>query len=112
MRTKTLIIMFLFVELLTGGREVYSNELKARVAFQRGKVYLRTQQYDNAIKAFNEAIQLNNSYSEAYHQRGSAYYYLKQYPQACLDWKQACTLDLSCLGWNFGIYQNLCQTQK
>ena len=83
-------------------------ELKAIVRFEKGNVYLRTQEYGKAIQNYTEAIQLKPNYAAAYHKRGSAYYFLRQYKEACEDWKQACKIDVSCIGLNFGRYQKVC----
>lgn len=83
--------------------------LKARVFFQKGNVFLRTDQYKRAIKEYSDAIKLQQNHSHAYHKRGTAYFFLKQNLKACDDWKIACNLDNRCLGWNFGIYKKICQ---
>lgn len=103
---------FFFGEINIGSTKDFSAEIKAQVRFQNGKVYLRTQQYEKAIRLFTEAVQFKEDYAEAYHFRGSTYYYLKKYDNACLDWQKACNLDTSCIGWNFGLYQKICQSHR
>ncbi|MBF0288666.1 MAG: tetratricopeptide repeat protein [SAR324 cluster bacterium] len=86
--------------------------LKAQVSFQRGNTYLRTLQYDHAIRAYSRAIALRANHAQAYHKRGTAYYFSSQWSQACGDWKKACELDFSCMGLNFGIYRKVCKKNE
>ncbi len=82
--------------------------LKAEVSFQKGNVFLRTQQYERAIAIYTQAIELQPNFSQAYHKRGTAYYFSKQIRPACHDWKKACEQGHYCMGWNFGLHKKVC----
>ena len=85
--------------------------MKARVSFQKGNALLRTQQYEHAVAAYTQAIGLQPDFAQAYHKRGTAHYFSKQVSQACHDWKKACELGHYCIGWNFGLYNNVCKEE-
>ena len=88
-----------------------ASPLKAQVFFQKGNAFLQTQQYDRAITAYTRAIALQPRFAHAHHKRGTAYYYSKQFKQACHDWKKACQLEQYCMGWNFGLYRKVCRKE-
>jgi tetratricopeptide (TPR) repeat protein len=46
-----------------------------------------------AVDDFSKAIELKSDYSDAYCNRGSAKYYLKDYKGACDDWQKALNLN-------------------
>lgn len=83
--------------------------LEAQVFFQKGTVFLRTDQYQKAIQAFSQAIALHANFAQAYHKRGTAHYYAKRSDLACLDWHKACQINVDCMGWNFGLYNKVCK---
>ena len=66
----------------------------------RGKDYLENGQYDNALKDFNKAIEINPKYADAYHDRGYLYYEkLGDKDKGCSDFKKACELG-NCNNYN------------
>ena len=89
-----------------------SPQLKAQVLLRKGQSYYRTQEYPKALAALTQAIELDPTLASAFHLRGSIHHALNQTREACRDWKLACELDLSCQGWNFGLYQKLCQRME
>ncbi|MBF0351974.1 MAG: hypothetical protein HQM11_13155 [SAR324 cluster bacterium] len=82
--------------------------LNARVYFLKGNSYLKTQEFLKSIDNFSLALQFSPDFAEAYHKRGSAWYGLKNYENACVDWKEACKLALICQGWNLGKELKIC----
>ena len=107
---------FVFLSLLVGlfsqsnlSQSAEENKaLKSKVRLEEGKVYIRTEEYEKAVQFLTESIELDPNNAEAYHFRGSAYYFLGKTKSSCEDWKRACELDTSCRGWNFGYYQKVC----
>jgi tetratricopeptide (TPR) repeat protein/S1-C subfamily serine protease len=59
----------------------------------RGAIYLKQQQYPQAIADFTQAIKLDPNDSWAYTALGSVYYKQKQYPQAITNFEQAIKVD-------------------
>lgn len=59
----------------------------------RGSKHLENAEYGEAIKNFNIAISMNNHLSEAYLNRGRAYYGLAQYDKAIEDFTKAINTD-------------------
>jgi len=57
-----------------------------------GRAYRELNQPDSAFKYFNKAIEMNNSFAEAYFERGKAYQKNNNLDGACKDWKQAAIL--------------------
>jgi tetratricopeptide (TPR) repeat protein len=60
---------------------------------QRGSRALGTQDYDRAIEDFNEAIRLDPEYTDAYINRGRAWYVKKEYDKAIKDYDEAIRLE-------------------
>ena len=56
---------------------------------QKGFKFLKVGEYDNAVKAFTEAIKISKKYSPGYSGRGMAYMYLKKYEKAIKDFGTA-----------------------
>jgi tetratricopeptide (TPR) repeat protein len=63
------------------------------VAFRRGVELQELGRYVEAIKAYDEAIQLGSKSIAAYNNRGAAYGALKQYERAIPDFDRAIQLD-------------------
>ncbi len=61
--------------------EAADRECKAnpQAKIRIGRLSMRGQMYDQAIKSFNDALQLDQSYPVIYKELGNAYYYTKQY---------------------------------
>jgi tetratricopeptide (TPR) repeat protein len=57
-----------------------------------GKVYLHNKNYDKAILEFNQAINLNLDYTDAYISRGIAYFQKREFDKAIENLKQALIL--------------------
>jgi tetratricopeptide (TPR) repeat protein len=57
--------------------------------FQAGVDRLSEERYEQAVEAFNRAIELDPEFAEAYNQRGLAYLFLGQLEQAISDYKTA-----------------------
>jgi TonB family protein len=58
-------------------------------AAQKGLKFIKVEEYDNAVKAFTEAIKISEKYSPAYSGRGVAYMNLKEYEKAMEDFNVA-----------------------
>jgi len=61
--------------------------------YQEGNNYLESQNYQEAIKSYNQALEIISSEPNIYNQRGNAYYYIENYEQAINDYNQAIELD-------------------
>ena len=57
------------------------------------RLYLEENDYEGAIKLYNEAIELNPNFIEAYNNRGDAYYCLEQSELAIQDFSKAIELN-------------------
>ena len=58
-------------------------------AFRRGVELQEIGRFGEAIKAYDQAIQLGSSYLTAYNNRGAAYGALQQYERAITDFNEA-----------------------
>ena len=76
--------------------------------FNQGVTLLDEGQYDQAIAYFNEALEINPRYADAYDNRGLAYYYKGQYDKACSDWRRACELYRGC-DWELRKRKDVCK---
>ena len=54
-----------------------------------GDVYSRHQDFENAIKEFSRAIEINSRYADAYHNRGVAYQNIGDFARAMKDFETA-----------------------
>jgi tetratricopeptide (TPR) repeat protein len=61
--------------------------------FKQGLGEFKSEEYENAIQSFTQAIALNNKKADAYSYRGIANGYLGQYQEAIADHTQAIQLD-------------------
>ena len=68
-------------------------QLNANQWFENGVDYYREENYDNAIEAFNKAVQLNPQYDEAYRFRGLSYHSKGQYDLAIDDFTKELILN-------------------
>lgn len=64
-------------------------QLSAEDWFEKGCKFQDKQDLENAIQAFNKAIQLNIKFAEAYNNRGNAYADTKEYDLAIADYNTA-----------------------
>ena len=62
--------------------ERVDNEFRANQLLEEGNQLYYQGDYNGAIAKYNEALQLNPKYAEAYYNRGNAYYNLKNYTQS------------------------------
>src|SRR4030095_16333762 len=70
------------------------NTLQHEIIYNnKGIALFRLQRYEEAIPAFQKAIELNPGFQNAYRNLGYCYLNLKQYPQAIDNFKQAVKLD-------------------
>ncbi len=58
-------------------------------AAQKGFKFIKVGEYDNAVKAFSEAIKISKKYGPGYSGRGIAYMNLKEYEKAIKDFNEA-----------------------
>ena len=65
----------------------------AEVFKERGKEHLSQGQYQQAVDANSEAIQINSQYTDAYYNRGLAFILMGQYHRAIKDFDEAIALD-------------------
>ena len=67
--------------------------LSAEDWFERGLYFLKSQGYDDAIKAFSLSLQIIPNDPEAYNHRGTAWFYKGDYDRAIADCTKALDLD-------------------
>ncbi len=90
-----------FEQILT--KEDISDYLKIETLYSyMGFSHFFLREYDQAIKDFDKAIELNPSVSNSYDGRGITYYYLGQYERALDDYNKSVQLDPS----QSGVYNN------
>ena len=70
-------------------------EAMAMEMFKEAKKFAEQNNYNEAIKYYNKAIQFNPNYLEAYNDRGFAYSKLKNYNKAIEDYTKAIQIDPS-----------------
>jgi tetratricopeptide (TPR) repeat protein len=73
-------------------RQLRANAKASRI-FARGKVYIRSNERDLGIAAFDEAIRLNPQNAEVFWFRGHSYKEKGQYDRAIADYSEAIRLD-------------------
>ncbi|MCP4345389.1 MAG: SUMF1/EgtB/PvdO family nonheme iron enzyme [Desulfobacterales bacterium] len=66
----------------------------ADACFKRGMKRYKREEYETAISDFDQAVQLNSEWIEAYYNRGLAYARLKQYQEAVDDYTKVLNSDL------------------
>lgn len=65
----------------------------AEVHWQKGNDYLTAQQWEQALKEYDQALKLDPNHVKSYIGRGVAYLSTKQYDQALADFNRALKLD-------------------
>jgi len=84
-------------KLFKSGIECYDESLKlkeyAEAYYNRGVAYAKLNQYEQAIKDYDKAIELNPNYAEAYNNRGNAYAKLNEHERAIEDFNKAVELN-------------------
>ena len=65
----------------------------ARAAYRRGEKYMDVDDFDNALKKYTEAIELDPGFAEAWCDRGMAYNGLELFDDALRDFCEALRLD-------------------
>ena len=81
------------VKLSEKNTEEYKDETNATSLFAQGNQAVSEKKYEDAIKYYTEAIDLNKNYREAYNNRGIAYSELKDYKEAIKDYDKAINLN-------------------
>jgi tetratricopeptide (TPR) repeat protein len=99
-RVNRLLFVFLLISywhLLGFGQvDASSNDRKkAETFFDEGQKLIEKGQYEDAIKSFKMATNLDSSYAEAYFQLGDCYYSLRQVDAAAKAYRKTITLDSS-----------------
>jgi tetratricopeptide (TPR) repeat protein len=77
--------------LIQSGRE--AGVSLAEAFYDRGLANRREGDFDDAIKDFDHALQLNPNSTDAFYQRGSIYGHQRNYDRAIRDYDQAIHLD-------------------
>lgn len=72
---------------------IKNNTNNAIAYFYRGLAYYNLKNYDQAIKDYSKAIELDSDYAWAYSNRGLVYYDLQNYEQAISDYDKALELN-------------------
>ena len=89
--------------------------MQSRTLGSRGQTYQSLKRYEEALKDFDRAIELNSEYSGAISCRAQTYKYLKRYEEALKDFDRAIELDND-YAWASGnrgqIYQFLGQFES
>ncbi len=75
---------------------------------RRGNIYVQENQSELAIKDFNKAIEINNTFAGAYNNRGVLYYLRKDEGRACADFAKACDLGM-CAYYKKTLENNVCE---
>lgn len=63
-------------------------------AYNLGNTYLKTRDYNKAIEWYNKIIKFDNTFAEAYYNRGLTYIYLKENENGCMDMSKSGELGL------------------
>ena len=94
-RITAFIVLFLsFGDAFGGNDTIPSSPQTAEEWLQRGSIAHENEQYDEAIKYYKKAIELNPNYMEAYLVLGTAYYEgKKDYDEAIKCFNKAVELD-------------------
>jgi tetratricopeptide (TPR) repeat protein len=78
------------------------NELNAVDWFKKGLLTYKTKYNQDAMKAFDKAIEIEPNYARAYAGRGAIYNDWEKYPQAVKESEQAVKIDPN-LAWGFNV---------
>jgi tetratricopeptide (TPR) repeat protein len=71
----------------------FSPDVRAQLYSDRGWVYLRLKEYEQAVSDFNSALALHPAYARAYGRRGLAYSFLNDSQHAISDFDRAIELN-------------------
>ncbi|KAF9414024.1 hypothetical protein BGZ94_000543, partial [Podila epigama] len=71
------------------------NRQWAKESYDLGIMYAQNNQIDDAVKAYTQAVQIDNKYIDAYIARGCVLVNIAKYRQAVMDFRQALVLDPS-----------------
>ncbi len=83
-------LLIMTVLLLVAGCSTTQTDLNDADAYlNRGIVYQRKGQYDQAISDYNKALEINPRFAKAYNNRGLAYKKKGKYDQAISDYNKA-----------------------
>ncbi len=79
----------------TAGSLTSSPAEEAQWHYNRGLGFYEEGAYDKAILEFNQAIELDPNYADAYNWRGNMYFFKGEYDQSTADYNKAIELDPS-----------------
>ncbi len=65
------------------------NPNHTKAAYALANILARTQKYEQAVQYYNQVIDAEPTFANAYLNRGNTYLYLDETEKACADWKQA-----------------------
>ncbi len=85
----SVLVVFLTVGLCYSVAWGLFDKARAIVHHTTGRSYFEKRQWDKAIAEYNEAIELDQKYADAYFNRGNAYFNKGQYDQAIADYTEA-----------------------
>ena len=76
--------------------------------FQNGMALIDSEDYDNAIQAFNRALDISPDFADAYEKRGMIWYYKRDFDKASKDYQKALEINPENVGAynDFGVIHN------
>lgn len=80
-------------EIIENGSTSETDGTDSAICYDRGNSFLQSGEYDQAIAEFNKAININDSYVNAYAGRGYAYRQLNKFDDALNDYDKAISLN-------------------
>jgi len=83
------------------GNEQMTSRDKAATLVNRGIIYNNGRRLDLAIADFNSAMSIDPNLGEAYLNRGNAYFFRRQFPEALADYSKAIDLKISNLEYAY-----------
>jgi Flp pilus assembly protein TadD len=90
---KKIAIVLIFLSGILVFNACVSKEEKANLAMNEGKKKARKFDFQGAIKEFSKALQYKPDFSQAYYQRGTAYFNAKIYDSAMMDYNVCLKMD-------------------
>jgi tetratricopeptide (TPR) repeat protein len=93
LQMKKVIFAFWLILLTLAPNIALSKDLDPGFYFDRGNAHFNSGEYDDAIKAYTEAISLYPGLTDAYHNRGLSYYKKGKYEEAAADFSKVISRD-------------------